>query len=237
MPPEANLTMRNKLSLLILCISAMVVVTQLASAQSWDDPFPKLERVPKISIPDIALEAGISGEVSVRVQVDRDGNVSAVEHAYGPGPICRSVTRADVVAIRSAALEAAKQAKFKPRKKNQKDWAWIEFQIPGTGEKTSGEKLERFVLSPKTPELRDKIMSLPKPPYPPAARVLKASGPVSVELVVDEDGNVFSSKALSGHPLLRAAGTQSGCSAKFHPLTVDGKPSKSIWIITYNFVP
>jgi hypothetical protein len=229
--------MIKKLSLLILCTSAMWVVTDSASAQSWDDPFPELESVPKISIPDIALEAGIRGGVGVRVQVDREGNVSRVEEVYGPGSICRSVTRADVVAIRSAASEAAKQAKFKPRKKNQKDWAWIEFQIPGAGEKTSGEKLERFVLSPKTPELRDKIMSLPKPAYPPAARVLKASGPVSVELLVDEDGNVFSSSALSGHPLLRAAGTQSGCSAKFHPLIVDGKPSKSIWIITYNFVP
>lgn len=223
--------------MLIVYISAMAVVTQLAHAQSWDDPFPELESVPKISIPDITLEDGISGEVTVRVQVDREGNVSRVEEANGPGSICRSVTRADVVAIRSAALEAAKQAKFKPRNKNQKDWAWIKFQIPGTGDNTSVEKLERFVLSPKTPELRAKIIDLPKPPYPPAARVLKASGPVSVELVVDEDGNVFSSTALSGHPLLRAAGRQTGCSAKFHPFNVDGKHSKSIWVITYNFVP
>jgi TonB family protein len=46
------------------------------------------------------------------------------------------------------------------------------------------------------------------PAYPPAARAVRASGSVFVEAVVGPAGAVTSAKALSGHPLLRAAATE-----------------------------
>lgn len=85
--------------------------------------------------------------------------------------------------------------------------------------------------------LNGKATSLPKPPYPPAARAVRASGAVSVQVVVDEDGNVVSASAVSGHPLLRQAAVQAARSAKFSPTKLSGQPVKVSGVITYNFVP
>ena len=80
-------------------------------------------------------------------------------------------------------------------------------------------------------------MSLPKPPYPPAARAVRASGAVNIQVLIEEDGNVFTAAAVSGHPLLRAAARNAACSAVFSPTYLDGSPVKVSGVITYNFVP
>lgn len=85
--------------------------------------------------------------------------------------------------------------------------------------------------------LNGKATSLPKPPYPPAARAVRASGAVSVQVLIDESGNVVSASAVSGHPLLRAAAAQAARGAKFSPTMLSGQPVKVSGVITYNFVP
>lgn len=84
--------------------------------------------------------------------------------------------------------------------------------------------------------LNGKATSLPKPPYPPAARAVRASGSVSVQVLVDENGNVVSASAISGHPLLRPAATQAARNAKFTPTKLAGQLVKVSGVITYNFV-
>jgi protein TonB len=85
--------------------------------------------------------------------------------------------------------------------------------------------------------LNGKATSLPKPPYPPAARAVRASGAVSVQVLIDESGSVVSASAVSGHPLLRAAAVQAARSARFSPTQLSGQPVKVSGVITYNFVP
>lgn len=85
--------------------------------------------------------------------------------------------------------------------------------------------------------LNGKATSLPKPPYPPAARAVRASGAVSVQVLIDERGNVVSASAVSGHPLLRQAAVSAARSAKFSPTQLSGQPVKVSGVITYNFVP
>ena len=85
--------------------------------------------------------------------------------------------------------------------------------------------------------LNGKATSLPKPPYPPAARAVRASGAVSVQVLIDEHGNVVSASAVSGHPLLRAAAVSAARNAKFSPTQLSGQPVKVSGVITYNFVP
>src|SRR6185369_6802284 len=85
--------------------------------------------------------------------------------------------------------------------------------------------------------LNGKAVSLPKPPYPPAARAVRASGAVSVQVLIDEQGRVVSASAASGHPLLRAAAEQAARGARFSPTLLSGQPVKVSGIITYNFVP
>lgn len=54
------------------------------------------------------------------------------------------------------------------------------------------------------PTLADsrKAVANPEPQYPPIARQLHITGTVRVELVINADGTIKSSKILGGHPVL-----------------------------------
>ena len=80
-----------------------------------------------------------------------------------------------------------------------------------------------------------KATSLPKPPYPPAAKAVGASGAVSVQVTIDEEGNVISAKAVGGHMLLRDAAERAARSAKFSPTYLSKQPVKVSGLIVYNF--
>jgi TonB family protein len=84
--------------------------------------------------------------------------------------------------------------------------------------------------------LNGKAKSLPKPVYPPAARAVKASGAVTVQVLIDETGAVISATAINGHPLLREAATSAARGAVFSPTLLQGQPVKVSGVITYNFV-
>lgn len=84
--------------------------------------------------------------------------------------------------------------------------------------------------------LSSKVISKPSPPYPKIARDAHAQGPVSVQILVDEQGRVISAQATSGHPLLRQAAAQAALQARFTPTILNGQPVKISGIITYNFV-
>lgn len=83
--------------------------------------------------------------------------------------------------------------------------------------------------------LNGKAVNLVKPAYPPAALAVRASGAVNVQVMVDEEGNVVSAKAVSGHPLLRQAAEKAALKAKFAPAVSDGRPMPVSGIIIYNF--
>ncbi len=85
--------------------------------------------------------------------------------------------------------------------------------------------------------LNGKATNLPKPPYPPAARAVRASGAVSVQVLISETGSVVSANAVSGHPLLRPAAVAAARGARFSPTLLSGQPVKVSGVITYNFVP
>jgi protein TonB len=84
--------------------------------------------------------------------------------------------------------------------------------------------------------LNGKAISLPKPAYPAIARQAHASGTVVVQVTIDENGNVVSAAAVSGHPLLRGVAVQAARGARFSPTKLSGQPVKVTGVITYNFV-
>jgi TonB family protein len=81
-----------------------------------------------------------------------------------------------------------------------------------------------------------KATSLPKPAFPAAAKAVRASGAVNVQVTIDENGDVISASAVSGHPLLRASAVQAAQQAKFAPTRLQGQPVKVTGVIVYNFV-
>jgi len=85
--------------------------------------------------------------------------------------------------------------------------------------------------------LNGSAISLVKPAYPAEARESKASGAVNVQVVIDEQGNVLSAKAVSGDTKLRAASEEAARASKFAPTVLSGVPVKVTGVIVYNFVP
>jgi TonB family protein len=83
--------------------------------------------------------------------------------------------------------------------------------------------------------LNGKATSKPEPAYPPVARAARASGLVTVEVIVDEQGKVTSARATSGHPLLRASAEAAARQARFTPTRLSGRAVKVKGVVTYNF--
>ncbi|HKO97825.1 MAG TPA: TonB family protein [Pyrinomonadaceae bacterium] len=83
--------------------------------------------------------------------------------------------------------------------------------------------------------LNGKAISLPEPAYPAAAKAIRASGTVSVEVTIDEQGRVISARAISGHVLLHAAAVKAANEARFPPSLIRGQPVKVTGVINYTF--
>jgi TonB family protein len=84
--------------------------------------------------------------------------------------------------------------------------------------------------------VNSKATSLVKPAYPAAARAVRASGAVNVQVTISESGSVISASAVSGHPLLRGAAEAAARSSRFSPTLLSGQPVKVTGVIVYNFV-
>lgn len=110
------------------------------------------------------------------------------------------------------------------------------------------DKEEPPVLKKATPEpapkknivqslgvINGKATSLPKPPYPAAAKAVRAEGEVSVQVMIDETGRVVSAKAVSGHPLLKGVSENAAQGAKFAPTLLSNQPVKVTGVIIYKF--
>lgn len=75
-----------------------------------------------------------------------------------------------------------------------------------------------------------------EPIYPPLAKAAQVSGSVVVEVTVDEEGNVISARAVSGHPLLKDAAIAAAQAWTFAPTELQGVRVKVIGTITFDFV-
>jgi protein TonB len=84
--------------------------------------------------------------------------------------------------------------------------------------------------------MNGKAISKPAPAYPAIARAARASGTVTVQVLIDESGRVTSARAVSGHPLLQQSAVQAAYGARFSPTLLSGQPVKVTGVITYNFV-
>src|SRR5260370_2803634 len=101
------------------------------------------------------------------------------------------------------------------------------------GEASLNSSEERLPINGGT--LNGKAVDLPNPEYPVIARAAHASGSVTVEITIDENGSVIAAHAISGHPLLQAASVRAAREAKFAPTRLNGEPVKVSGDVAYNF--
>ena len=83
--------------------------------------------------------------------------------------------------------------------------------------------------------LNSRALSLPKPAYPPLAKQIRLQGTVTVQVLIDESGQVVAAKG-SGPPLLIAAAEKAARQARFSPTVISETPVKVSGMITYNFI-
>jgi len=83
--------------------------------------------------------------------------------------------------------------------------------------------------------LNGRAIRLVTPTFPSIARTAHVTGSVTVQVLIDENGNVMSASAASGHPLLRPAAVAAARASKFSPTKLSGQPVKVNGVIIYNF--
>lgn len=193
----------------------------------------KAVSLPKPAYPVEARQDGASGAVAVDVVIDENGFViSAVSQPYdqSAGKIEDAAAERKEIhpALRTAAETAAMGARFSPT------------LLSGQPVKIKGTIIYNFAVGggmTGSGLLNGRAKTLPTPEYPAAALAVRAAGSVSVRVTVDEEGNVISAEAISGHPLLRSAAVSAAREAKFVPVEDKGKPVKVTGVVTYNFTP
>lgn len=72
------------------------------------------------------------------------------------------------------------------------------------------------------------------PLYPPLAKAARVVGLVVVEMVINENGEVISARAISGHQFLKEAALAASRGWKFRPVKTQ-EPVRIIGTITFNF--
>ena len=201
----------------------------------------KAVSLPKPVYPEEAKVAKLQGTVQIKVVIDEGGNVESAEPSTEPIVVTKTnaegvAEKVELPAADQLLVEAARNAALQAR--------FTQTRLSGVPVKVSGVITYNFVAeesSAITPAekgevLNGKALTLPNAVYPDAAKAVKASGTVTVEVTVDEGGNVISAVAVGGHPLLRNAALKAAGLAKFAPTLVNGTATKVSGVLTYNFV-
>ncbi len=80
-----------------------------------------------------------------------------------------------------------------------------------------------------------KAVRLVMPVYPAAAKSVQLRGQVTVQVLIDEDGNVVSAQAIKGHQLFVNHAVKAARQSTFTPTTLSGEKVKVRGLIVYNF--
>jgi TonB family protein len=190
----------------------------------------KAVSLPKPDYPDAAKIAGVGGTIRVEVTINESGFVEAakaVRDESEDSDLAAETSDARSL-LRDAAEQAALKAQFTPT------------LLSGVPVKVAGTIVYNFIAGDKKVMdggvLNGKAVEFPRAAYPAAAKAVRASGMVVVQVLVDEAGSVIQATAVSGHPLLRAAAVEAARAARFAPTYLEGKPVRFSGMLTYNFV-
>ncbi|MBK8302571.1 MAG: energy transducer TonB [Pyrinomonadaceae bacterium] len=228
-------------------MAAASVCGVFGQAPAADAPAKVISSIPFVLSKE-AEAVGIDGTLSVDITVDKSGAVKKADIVAGPAWPCGTELKKELEDVRRAVKENVMAAKFSPTIKGGKAESTdlqLKFKIGEAYQnelrKREREEALRNGTAPpvfvKAGVVNGKALSLPKPGYPSAARPNRIGGTVSVEVHIDEKGNVVRAGAISGHPVLQDASRVAACGAKFSPTKLDGNFVRVSGVVTYNFVP
>jgi protein TonB len=91
------------------------------------------------------------------------------------------------------------------------------------------------VLQASSGVLQGKALRRARPFYPAFAKAARVSGPVQVQVVINEQGEVTEAEVVSGHPMLHLPSLRAARQWRFAPTLVDDRPVKVRGPVTFNF--
>ncbi len=210
--------------------------------------------------PAVATEHHFQGDVFISVDVDERGkvkNASIIESRDKECPECLS-------ALENAAIEAVKKWEYQPTLVDGKPVpvsSWVAFrfhfdQAPSVEILTRSEESSPNVIfgsiirmpqnPPPTPVDPGKIR-IPRavgeehlihrvdPQYPQMAKIAHIQGNVVLQCMIDQQGNVATVKAISGHPILIQAALDAVKQWKYKPFLINGQAVSIETTVTVTF--
>jgi len=174
---------------------------------------PEMLRAPR-SLSDGLLEERIATNT-------RDRIVDPPVIKADPAPIVASVQDANIFSLPSKLPPADKGLSQPP----PPTAAPIEPPLPQEPEKVSESVLQ------------SRAITRVKPPYPPNAKKMNATGTVEVEITISEAGIVVEATAISGHFTLRNAAVEAARKWVFKPAILNGAPASVKGVLTFVFAP
>ena len=118
------------------------------------------------------------------------------------------------------------------RLEKNKDAQQYDTQAVALYEKTSPPDVKRLIY----PEFIKNAIVRQEPVYPPEAKLAGISGSATIEVVVDESGNVIGAHAVCGERNFFVTSEAAARGWKFQPFIVNGKAVKAIGKITFNYI-
>jgi outer membrane biosynthesis protein TonB len=94
-----------------------------------------------------------------------------------------------------------------------------------------------FIVGDKYTFLNFEVISAAKPYHTRDAKAGGASGLVQVEVLIDQNGSVLTTRARTGNKLLHPEAERAALESKFNKPTVYGKPARAMGFLVYRFGP
>ena len=175
---------------------------------------PQVEKEVKPAYPGAALQAGVSGNVTLECVVNPDGSVGEVRVVQPVEP-----------SLDQAAVDALKQWRFKPGTKDgQAVPVMVTVEMTFTHQ-PRGPKLDSpEVYRPGEDVTTPRVLKEIKPMYTPEAMRKGVQGALEIECVVLPDGTVGDTRIISAlHPQLDAEALKALRQWRFEPGMKAGK--------------
>lgn len=227
------------------CIFSLVLVVSGISQNKLADSNPVLQGSIKYAMPKSAIDAQIDGTVLLAVRVEDTGKPSNVVVTTLPMWPCSENPREALEDLFDSLKDTMMTARFAPAIKDGKSVAkdiGFKIELKNPNVNSSPVEIDSATGKPKARVLTAGILNgkatyLPKPSYPAAARANRDGGTVSIQVLIDEKGNVMRAGGVTGATTLQLASREVACKVKYPPTTLEGRPIKVSGVILYNFVP
>jgi TonB family protein len=204
--------------------------------------------VPKPEYPVEIQNAGVTGPITVKIRVNKNGRVISAVSTSGDQRL-RAIA---VKAAKEATFDPEKLAEISPRGRAVTGSITYEFaalQTDGATAPATTSTVEKSAPSPAAitsnadpnspvvgSELANAVNNVPTADYPSRARRAGIGGTITVTIRVNRAGKVTSWRSSAGNAQLRAAAIKAARRATFSPEKLPGS-GDILGSITYNFTP